>query len=115
VRYAPQVTTLTASNLVVGSDGCVMFRGTVNPGQLPTIAWFEWGASTGYSNVTEAILLDTTNVAVSVSNLLCGLVPGSDYHVRLVASNSLGAVTVPAPNHHTTLHQHQRRPAGSLV
>ena len=39
VVCAPQVTTLVATNLVVGSDGCVFFRGTVNPGQLPTMAW----------------------------------------------------------------------------
>ena len=93
VVCAPQVTTLVATNLVVGSDGCVFFRGTVNPGQLPTMAWFEWGTSAGYSHVTPAILLNATNIAVSVSNLLCGLVAGSDYHVRLVATNNLGAMT----------------------
>ncbi len=92
---APRVTTLTPTNPVVGSNDCVLLRGAVNPGDLATTAWFEWGTSTNYGTSTPAVSLDATNVAVSVTNFFCGLVPGAFYHVRVVASNSLGVVAGP--------------------
>jgi hypothetical protein len=88
---APLVTSSSASDLVaVGSNACVMLRGTVNPGQRHATAWFEWGATTNFDHTTPAIQLGAAGVDLPVSHWLCGLAAGTNYHARLVATNSLG-------------------------
>jgi hypothetical protein len=84
------VTTLPATNLA--TTACTL-NGTVNPGFLDTMAWFEWGTSTNYNNSTTPIFLDATNLnsTITITNLLTSLTPGATYHFRLVATNSLGA------------------------
>src|SRR6185436_13711696 len=47
---APAVTTLAASGVAL--DGAVL-NGLVNPNGQLTLAWFEWGTTTNYGNVTS--------------------------------------------------------------
>jgi hypothetical protein len=84
----PVVTTLAADQLTTNS---ARLRGQVNPRGSPTTAWFEWGTDTNYGNV---IGIQDVGQGSSVSNLnvvLNGLMTGTNYHYRLVATNSLGA------------------------
>jgi hypothetical protein len=68
-------------------------NGTVNPGNQPTAAWFQWGATTNYGNTSTSTNLSATNINLAVSASLGGLTPGQTYHGQLVASNSAGMVT----------------------
>jgi hypothetical protein len=58
---------------------------------LPTTAWFEWGATTNYTNRTPAIPLGTTNTDLPVSYRFCALPANTNYHARLVATNMDGS------------------------
>ncbi|HET6866414.1 MAG TPA: IPT/TIG domain-containing protein, partial [Solirubrobacteraceae bacterium] len=74
--------------------------GTVNPENLTTTAYFQYGldpsfrgpgASTNlYDQSTAPQQLAAGSTAQPVSAALTGLIPGALYHVRLVATNSAG-------------------------
>ena len=65
-------------------------QGSVNPGGLPTMAWFQWGATTNYGNFTAVSNLGSGNQALPLSNPLTGLAVGATYHYQVVAFNDLG-------------------------
>jgi len=83
----PSATTLDATD--VGHDQATL-AGVMNPGSLPTRAWFEWGANTNYGNATspQAVLSGTNNF--NLARTITGLAPGGTYHFRCVATNALG-------------------------
>jgi Concanavalin A-like lectin/glucanases superfamily/FG-GAP-like repeat len=87
-----RVSTLPASP---GSTFATL-NGTVHPPGLPTSAWFEWGATTNYGNVTTSQLFGGQSLGDPVSGStffnqnISGLVPGSTYHYHAAVSNSLG-------------------------
>jgi len=83
----PAATTTAATS--VGTTTATL-TGTVNPGNLATATWFEWGTTTNYGNFTATNTLAVTNVTLAVSNTLTSLTPGTTYHYRAVASNVLG-------------------------
>jgi hypothetical protein len=64
---------------------------SITPSSSNTTFWFEWGASTNYGQLTRATTLVGTN-AISVSNLIYGLMPYNTYHYQAVASNDSGTV-----------------------
>jgi hypothetical protein len=74
------------------------FSGSVNPGGLPTTAFFQYGldpkyAGGGpvvYTNSTPAQSVGSDSTSHTVSASVTGLVPNALYHVRLVATNSAG-------------------------
>lgn len=80
----PTVTTLAASNV---SAWKATLRGTVNPHGTNATAWFEWGATTSYGNVTPVQPLAGGSSAVTVSAAISNLTHLASYHYRLVASN----------------------------
>ena len=80
-------TTLTVTNLT--SVGAAL-NGTVNPAGTATMAWFEWGVTAGYGNVTAVTNLPPGSDPVDLSAALNGLAVGANYHYRVVASNSFG-------------------------
>ncbi len=84
------VTTLASTAISFSS---ATLNGTVNPKDLPTAAWFQWGTTTSYGNATSVTNLSAVNANLSVTRPLTGLTPGQTYHVQLVASNSAGVVT----------------------
>jgi hypothetical protein len=84
---APTVTTGAASDLT--SSG-VTLNGTLNPNNLYTTAYFEYGTTTTYGKRTPNISLTASNISSPVSTKLTGLVPQTSYHFRLVGYNSKG-------------------------
>lgn len=85
----PSVTTDAATNLGTSS---ARLNGTVNPNNLSTTIKFQYGTITSYGNemaATPSPVSGTSTVAVS-TNISSGLSPGTTYHFRVVATNSLG-------------------------
>ncbi|MGZ4232909.1 MAG: PKD domain-containing protein [Solirubrobacteraceae bacterium] len=88
------------------------FSGSVNPGGLPTTAYFEYGLDARYTSAGKSgpmydqrtpdqpVGSDSAShpIAASVS----GLVPNALYHVRLVATNSAGTTFGPDVTFTTT-------------
>jgi hypothetical protein len=87
VAFAPDAGTGGATG--VGATGATL-NGAVNPCNLPTTAWFQWGADTNYGNVTTAATLGSGSQALAVSNVLTNLAVGATYHYQVVATNALG-------------------------
>jgi hypothetical protein len=102
----------TIPAFVLGNRTEAMIGGKVNPRNLPTKYWFEYGPGSGgatptYPNSIPAGKdgsVGSGGKPVVVSQLLTGLVPGSTYHYRLIAENLSGTlegddvdVTVPLP------------------
>ena len=65
-------------------------NGLANPSGTPALAWFEWGTSFAYGNVTPPQAVGFGTSAVGFSNVLVGLVIGTEYHFRAHASNAVG-------------------------
>src|SRR5262245_8497265 len=82
-----------------------LLEGSVNPFSKATGAWFEWGTTTNYGNVTAVTNLPATFASYVVSTQVLGLAPSTTYHYRAVATNSDGVSlgtdvsfnTAPAP------------------
>lgn len=85
---APLVSTGGASNI---TDVLATLYASINPAGAATTARFEYGTTTSYGLVA-AITLSPTNGATTqtVSTALGGLTPGTTYHYRVAASNSVG-------------------------
>ena len=83
----PTVVTLPSSGITPTN---ATLNGTVNPGNGPASFYFQYGLTTNYGSYTLTNNLNATNVALSVSNFLAGLSPGTTYHFQLVAVNGAG-------------------------
>lgn len=83
----PATTTNAASNLKMTS---ATLNGSVNPENLSTTYYFEYGTTTSYGHKTATSSAGSGNSAENVSAALSGLKPGTRYHFRLVATNSVG-------------------------
>jgi hypothetical protein len=79
------------------------FSGSVNPGGLPTTAYFQYVLDTKYTGGGRLVYTQSTPqqpvgsdfVSHPVSASVTGLVPNALYHVRLVASNGDGTTVGP--------------------
>ena len=85
----PQVSTLPATGV---STNSATLNGTVNPNGWPTTAWFQWGTTTNYGNLTSVTALGSGTTALPLSAPLAGLTPGVTYHFRIAATNDYGLV-----------------------
>ena len=85
----PQVSTLPATGV---STNSATLNGTVNPNGWPTTAWFQWGATTNYGNLTSVTALGSGTTALPLSAPLAGLTPCVTYHFRVAATNDYGLV-----------------------
>jgi plastocyanin len=65
-------------------------KGTVNPGGEATEYFFEYGTDTHYGQTTEKATLSASGGNQGVSAALKSLIPGTEYHFRLVAKNAVG-------------------------
>jgi hypothetical protein len=83
----PIVTTQPAT--AISTVGATL-NATANTLYLQATAWFQWGLTTNYGNVTGPISLAATNVAVPVSALVTGLSPSATYHYSVIVSNATG-------------------------
>jgi phosphodiesterase/alkaline phosphatase D-like protein len=86
-RFIPALTTGAATGI---SSASATLNATINPGNLPTSAWFQWGATTSYGSNTATNSLAATNAALNLSIALTGLSPATTYHFRIAATNSAG-------------------------
>ncbi len=87
VPFPPAVATTGAT----GTNGTTYtFQGTVNPGNVPSIAYFEYGTTTNYGSYRPTNSLPATNVTLAVSSLAGSLGTGLNYHFQLVVSNLFG-------------------------
>ena len=64
--------------------------GTVNPNAAATTYRFEYGTANTYGASTPETNAGAGNSATAVSAAIAGLVPGTIYHYRLVATNGSG-------------------------
>jgi len=85
---APECLT-QAANSITSSGGTL--NGTVNANYLSTAVTFEYGLTTSYGQtVTSTQSPVTGNSITNVSADISGLNPGTTYHYRVVAVNSIG-------------------------
>lgn len=68
----------------------VVLTGSVDPVGRATSYWFELGTTTAYGTSTVLRSAGSGRGAVGVSETVAALVPGTEYHVRLVARSSAG-------------------------
>ena len=84
---APAATTGPTTS--VGAASATV-TGTVNPEGASTSWYVEYGTSTSYGSKTASVSAGSGTSAASVSATLSGLVAGTTYHYRLVATSSAG-------------------------
>lgn len=93
VAAAPVVTTLITTT--IGTTTATL-RGTVNPYNVQTTYWFEYGTSINFtSNVTQNTTQKSAGaggVTVSIQANVSSLTPKTTYYYRTVAQNSAGTV-----------------------
>jgi hypothetical protein len=80
------------TNPVTGSR-TVTLNATVNPNNLPTTAFFQYGLTTSYAGGSAPVNLPAACTGSNISASLDSIVPGVVYHWQVVASNSLGGVS----------------------
>ena len=84
---SPTVATGTHSHV---TDTSAVLHGTVNPNGSATTYYFQWGLTTAYGVNSVAHSAGHGSKPVSVSATASGLIPGTAYHYRLVATNGAG-------------------------
>lgn len=87
IKGVPVAATLSPTN-VTGS--AARLSGTVIANGSPTVAYFEWGATTNLDQQTETAALRADFATNQISTVLTNLAPGNAYSFRMVASNALG-------------------------
>lgn len=86
----PSVTVANANNISINS---AVLNGTVTPHSLPTTVVFEFGKSAEYGNTISASQVPVSgSESISLSALVSNLLPGTTYHFRMKAENSLGII-----------------------
>jgi hypothetical protein len=83
----PTVTPGLATNI---TESSATLNGTINPNNLETTYYFEYGMSTSYGTQTSQQNLSAGADDVPVDADISGLAAGTIYHFRLVATNSEG-------------------------
>src|SRR5947209_6999861 len=84
---SPTVATGTHTNV---SDTTAVLHGTVNPNGSATTYYFQWGLTTAYGLQSTAHGTGHGSKPVAVRASARGLIPGTAYHYRLVATNRAG-------------------------
>lgn len=84
---SPTVHTGAHSNV---TDTSAVLHGTVNPNGSSTTYYFQWGLTTAYGLQSVEHSAGRGTKAGSVSTTATGLIPGTIYHYRLVATNGAG-------------------------
>ncbi len=72
---------------VTSTEAIVKAR--INPKNFPTTYRVQWGTTASYGNETEPKAVGSDNVEHLTATFLVGLAPGTAYHYRVVATNSV--------------------------
>lgn len=89
--FLPKIRSSAVLNLTANSAS---LNAVVNANFNSTTVSFQYGPTTAYgSNITATQSPVTGNMDTSISANIAGLVPGSPYHYRVVATNALGTTT----------------------
>ncbi len=83
----PMASTEAASGI---ANTEAMLNGTVNPDGLETKYYFEYGTSSAYGKKTSEASAGSGTSNVKESQTVTGLSAGTEYHFRIVATNSTG-------------------------
>ncbi len=89
VQIGPLVSTTQASQQGLTS---ARLNGAVTALGLDTTAWFEWGATTNYGNLTPPVNVGNASTSVVMNAEITGQFQGQTNHFRLVATNPNGRV-----------------------
>ncbi len=90
VSSIPFIPYVVAAEPYSESRSTAELSGNVNPGNLVTTAWIEWGTTTNYGNTTASMNLPALNAEASVYSIASNLNPATVYHYEIVATNSAG-------------------------
>src|SRR6185503_19481801 len=74
------------------SQTSVALNARINPRGQAAAAWFVWGDSTNYGQVTAAQPMGNGNSSSNFSQIITGLSTGVTYYYRAVGSNEQGQV-----------------------
>jgi len=83
----PSVTTLPATSVTAET---AVLNATVNPNSLTTEYHFEWGTTISYGSSTGLTSVGSGTTTTSVNASISGLIAGTPYHFRIVATNADG-------------------------
>jgi alpha-tubulin suppressor-like RCC1 family protein len=90
VQNMPQPPTVTTNQATSVTGGSAVLNGAVNPNEISTIAYFEYGITNTYGITTTNQALGSGTSEVSVTARITGLSPTITYYFRLVAYSSAG-------------------------
>ncbi len=92
IQSPPAVLSQNAGALHTSS---ARLRAWVNPENLPTTYWFQYGVTTNYGSVSATNSVSAGIYYVTVQTTVTGLAPGTLYHFRVLAANAAGIVSGP--------------------
>jgi phosphodiesterase/alkaline phosphatase D-like protein len=95
----PKIISQGASSV---TDSSARLSALVHPSLSATTVHFEYGTSTAYGASTGGSAIGDGGSPVSTGSDLTGLAPGTTYHFRVVAANSIGTETGPDRTFTTT-------------
>lgn len=84
---SPSASTGAASKI---KDTSAVLNGRVNPNGTDTTYWFVWGPTTAYGGISARQTAGNGTASRAVGVTASNLVPGTTYHYRLFAQNSVG-------------------------
>ncbi|MDO8413848.1 MAG: S8 family serine peptidase [Gallionellaceae bacterium] len=84
---APTVTTTAASSV---TETCAILNGMINPNNKTSTAWFEWGATTAFGNLTTAQAVGGGTTDIPFSQQICGLLANTTYYFKALGQSSAG-------------------------
>ena len=83
----PSINSFSSSGV---TDATASLAAAVTPNGAATTAFFEYGLTTGYGTTVSGQAIGSGNSPINVSANLSGLIPGTTYHYRVYATNSVG-------------------------